>query len=602
MVTLILHPLLATFRLILSEGALLVLFLCAVAVQTRAEPSFQAELVPDSVGAGDSATLRLVFTDLGDVEAPTLPAVTNATIRYQGASQQISIVNFSRSKSLIHQYQVQTQNPGLVQIPALSVEAGGQTYTSAPLTLRVGQGFDMSRIGFLRLVAPRPEVYVGETFPVEIRFYYRETPARQAPPSLKLDGFIKGQQTVENLPPETITNLLYSVVRWNIALTAVKAGELSLGPAEFQTLYVFQTQRRSRGMNSLFEPLFGGGDQRQLTFQSEPLALKVLNPPTVGRPPLFAGAVGQFQLDVTAFPTNVAAGDPVTIRVDITGRGNFDGLRLPDLPGGSGFQLYPGTNSFTPNDPLGLSGKKTFEAVIIPESPGIHSLKWPVLAYWDPSARAYRSDADHPLSIHVRPGAQSQAQPIGTVPGPAEPRTPPDSVNRQLELPLIADLGPLVETSPSVVTRPWFWWVLTFPIWAYALAGLIPDLKQRWQENRRPTTRDEAERRLASAIRSMREAAGSGRASDFFLHLNTALQERIALSVSGAGGSFTADLINDRLVRAGLVEDEANRLRALLERIAEARFSPDSSTDELSELLADAESSLKALERLSRRA
>ncbi|MFZ9855771.1 MAG: BatD family protein [Limisphaerales bacterium] len=580
------------------------LVVCALALTFRAsaEPSFHAELAPDSVGAGDSATLRLIFTDLGDVEPPTLPAVTNATIRYQGVSQQISIVNFSRSTSLIHQYQVQAQNPGLVQIPALAVEAGGQTFTSAPLTLRVGQGFDISRIGFLRLVVPRTEVYVGESFPVEIRFYYRETPARQAPPTLKLDGFIKGQQTVENLPPETITNLLYSVVRWNIALTAVKAGDLSLGPAEFQTLYVFQTQRRSRGMNSLFEPLFGGGEQRQLTFQSEPLTLKVINPPAAGRPPQFTGAVGQFHLNITASPTNVAAGDPVTVRVDVTGRGNFDGLRLPDLPGGSGFQLYPGTNSFTPADPLGLSGKKTFEAVIIPESPGVHSLKWPVLAYWDPSAKAYRSDADHPLSIHVRPGSQSQAQPVGTVPGPAEPRTPPDSVNPKLELPLLPDLGPLVEASPSRVTQPWFWWVLTFPLWAYALANLAPTWKQHWDRNRRPSVRDEAERRLTAHVRSMQEAAASGRAAEFFSHLNEALQERIALAVGGIVGSFTSEVIDQRLVPAGFTGEDAARLRALLDRIAEARFSPDSSTSELAGLLTEAESTLKALERLPRRA
>lgn len=566
-----------------------------------AEPSFRAELTPDSVGAGDSATLRLVFTDLGDIEAPTLPAVTNATIRYQGVSQQISIVNFSRSTSLIHQYQVQTQNPGLVQIPALSVEAGGQTFTSTPLTLRVGQGFDISRIGFLRLVVPRPEVYVGESFPVEIRFYYRETPARQAPPSLKLDGFIKGQQTVENMPPETITNLLYSVVRWNIALTAVKAGELSLGPAEFQTLYVFQTQRRSRGMNSLFEPLFGGGEQRQLTFQSEPMTLKVINPPAAGRPPLFTGAVGQFQLNITASPTNVAAGDPVTVRVDITGRGNFDGLRLPDLPAGSGFQLYPGTNSFSPSDPLGLSGKKNFEAVIIPESPGIHTLKWPVLAYWDPSTKTYRSDADHPLSIHVRPGAQSQAQPAGTVPGPAEPRTPPDSVNPKLDLPLLPDLGQLVDASPSRVTKPWFWWVLTFPIWAYALTSLAPTWKRHWDQGRRPSAREEAERRLTSNIRLMREAAGSGSPSEFFRHLNQALQHRVALSIGGPTYSFTSECVDTKLVQAGLGVEDATRLRALLDRIAEARFSPESSTSELAGLLNDAESVLKALERLPRR-
>ena len=100
----------------------------------------------------------------------------------------------------------------------------------------------------------------------------------------------------------------------------------------------------------------------------------------------------------------------------------------------------------------------------------------------------------------------------------------------------------------------------------------------------------------------MRGAAGSGRPDDFFLHLNNALQERIALSVGRPGGSFTVDVIHEQLIPAGLGDEEAIRLRALLERIAEARFSPDSSAAELSELLAEAEFSLTALERLSRRA
>lgn len=109
----------ALVRGFLREVALVALLLGTLGLRAWAEPSFHAELAPDSVGAGDSAMLRLVFTDLGDVEAPTLPAVTNATIRYQGVSQQISIVNFTRSTSLIHQYQVQAQNPGLVQIPGI---------------------------------------------------------------------------------------------------------------------------------------------------------------------------------------------------------------------------------------------------------------------------------------------------------------------------------------------------------------------------------------------------------------------------------------------------------------------------------------------------
>jgi len=571
-----------------------------LALQLRAEPSFTTELDRERVNAGDTATLKLIFTDLGEVEAPTLPALTNCTIRYQGVSRQLSIVNFTRSSSIIHQYSLQPQNPGTVSIPGLQVEVDGKTYTSQPLTLQVGQGINMESIGFLRLVAPRSEFYVGETFPLEIRFYYREAPARQAPPTLKLDGFIKGRQTVENLPPETLTNVLYSVVRWSLALTAVKAGELTLGPAEFQTLYLFNNpgRRRARGVEALFEPLLGGAEQKQHAFQSDSLTLRVLNPPAAGRPANFNGAVGRFRVEVTASPTNVAAGDPVTVRVQVSGQGNIEGLRLPELPAGSGFQLYPGTNSFTEGDSLGLSGIKTFEAVIVPEVPGVQSLKWPWLTYWDPGAKAYAADQPRPLVLNVRPGANAQAQPVGTVPGPPEPRTPPTSVAATAELALLQELGPLASLAASPVTQPWFWGVLGFPLAVYAALVLAPILRQQRAEDPKRTARQQARRELTKYTNALRERAHQGQGPQFFAALNGALQQQLALTLGGPPGSFTDDVVETRLVPAGLPPEAAERLQDLFNRLAEARFSPTVSAGELPHLRERAEQVLAAVRQL----
>ncbi|HRI13544.1 MAG TPA: BatD family protein [Verrucomicrobiota bacterium] len=561
-----------------------------------ADPSFTAALQPEAVGAGEVATLKLIFTDLGDVAAPTLPPLTNCTVQYQGQSSQISIVNFSKSSSIIHQYAVQAKSPGLVSIPALAVKVDGKTYTSTPLTLRVGQGFDLNSVGFLRVLAPRSEMYVGETFPLEIRFYYRTAPTRQVPPTIKLDGFVKGRQNVENLQPETLTNVVFSVVRWSMAVTAVKAGDLTVGPAEFQTLYTFERQgRRSRGFDALFEPFFGGGaEQRQLTFTSEPFTLRVVNPPAAGRPPGFNGAVGRFKMAVTASPTNVVVGDPVTLRVQVSGQGNFDGLSLPDLPSDSGFQSYPGTNTFAEGDPLGLSGVKTFEVVVVPEQPGLQALKWPWLPYWDPGAKAYAVDQPSPLWINVRPGASAQAQPAGKVPA-TESAVPRTANAGPGELALLQTLGPLVSMTPSRVTQPWFWGVVSLPLFAYAAAILVPLWHRRRAEDPEKMTRAAARRAVAEHLAELEDCAKTDRPAAFFAALNDAVQQQLALTLGGSPGTFTEEVIETRLVPAGLGPEECVRLRGLFQRLAEARFSPTVAGGELELMRKETEGLIAAL-------
>ncbi|MBN8249141.1 MAG: BatD family protein, partial [Verrucomicrobia bacterium] len=358
-----------------------------------AAPSFTAEIEPGEVPLGDFATLKLVFTDLGDVPTPSPPEVPNATVTFRSRGEHHSIVNFSRSSSVIYQYAVTPKAQGVLKIPAITVEVEGKRYASQPLELRVGASRDLSRIGVLRLSSPRSEVYVGETFPLEIRFLFRAMPAQQAPPTLNLEGFLKGRQRSENLAPEAINGVNHGVVRWSMAVTAVKPGEFDIGPAELQTLYRFETGRG----------FFGGIEQRQLTFTSDPLHLRVLSPPAAGRPASFEGAVGRFQTRLTVSSTNVAVGDPITVRVAVTGTGNFDALRLPELPAGSVFQSYPGTNSFAEADPLGLTGTKTFELVLVPEQAGMQTLHWPVWSSWDPTDRKYFTEEPRPLRIQVRP-------------------------------------------------------------------------------------------------------------------------------------------------------------------------------------------------------
>ncbi|MFO1459899.1 MAG: BatD family protein [Verrucomicrobiota bacterium] len=555
-----------------------------------ADPSFTAELEPDQVAVGDFATLKLAFTDLGDVVAPPPPVVPNATVTYRGSSHQFAIINFSRSSTVIHEYAVTPKTQGTVTIPAITVDANGKKYTSEPVVLRVGAGRDLSSIGFLKLSVPRTNVYVGETFPVEVRFYFRISPAQQAPPTIAMEGFLKGRQHLDSLPPESINGHDHAVARWSLAVTAVKPGEFEIGPAELQTLYRYESRRS----------FFGGYEQRQLNFTSEPLHLRVLSPPAAGRPSTFDGAVGRFRIDVTASPTNVTVGDPVTVRVRVSGTGNFDGLSLPALPPNSGFQSYPGTNSFVEakGDPLGLSGTKNFEVVLVPEQSGLQRLRWPVLTSWDPVEKKYVTEEGRPLAIQVRPGAGNQAQPVGSnvVASAAAPSSRTGPVSGDLALK--TELGRLQRVSGSLVTDGGYWVAFGMPVLTYALvAGGI-----RWRRRRREDPAVAQGLRLRHAIveamASLPVHAQSGRSAEFFVALHSALQGQLALTLGGTAGSYTEDVIDGKLVSRGLDPEDVARLRSLFSAIAQARFAPGTTPGELSERAADTELVIKALRRL----
>ena len=64
----------------------------------------------------------------------------------------------------------------------------------------------------------------------------------------------------------------------------------------------------------MFDPfgMFGHNEQREVPLATEPFAIRSLPVPRDGAPADFTGAVGNFTMSMTAGPTNVAAGDPIT--------------------------------------------------------------------------------------------------------------------------------------------------------------------------------------------------------------------------------------------------------------------------------------------------
>src|SRR6202000_2895173 len=97
------------------------------------------------------------------------------------------------------------------------------------------------------------------------------------------------------------------------------------------------------------------------------------------------------------------AGDPMTLRMRITGSGSFDRVDSSMLEHVDQWKTYPPKSSFNTSDPIGFSGMKTFEQPVIASKPGVQTIPALSFSYFDPNARKYETARSAPLSVTISP-------------------------------------------------------------------------------------------------------------------------------------------------------------------------------------------------------
>src|SRR5205823_12848043 len=115
-----------------------------------------------------------------------------------------------------------------------------------------------------------------------------------------------------------------------------KAGRLTLSPLTLGARAQIPMHRRQLVEpfgNDIPDPCgrLGLGPPQSLTISCEPVEIDVRPLPAKGQPKGFSGAVGQFQLSVSASPEKVQIGDPLKIVAKIFGRGKFDRVNAPEV-------------------------------------------------------------------------------------------------------------------------------------------------------------------------------------------------------------------------------------------------------------------------------
>jgi hypothetical protein len=535
---------------------------CFCAVAARADVSVTASVDRNRVAFGESLTFTIAIQGTQSSAQPSVPAVDG--LNFSGPSTQttVSIVNGAMSQSLNLVYQITPTRLGEFTIPAVPVIVASKTYQTEPIKLMVTQGRvqeDLRQSLFAKVRLNSQQVYLGQTAPLTVVLFARANIPLKGVGAFTYEADGLGYRFLQNLKSgvNTINGEAFNIYLIEGAISPTRTGSLAFGPCAVKAQLA--VQRHSSGGwpygDSILDEMMGRVEVREVPVTIDPIPIEVLPLPEEGKPADFTGAVGQWNLEVTAKPTELAVGDPITLTMRISGSGNIDTVATPQLQGLDGFKTYDPTSKTT-KDELSTTGERVFQQVLVPKSTEAKQLPQVRLSYFDPVAKAYKTAVQGPIHLAVKAGNGSSTAVLAAV----TPVRPQEKLGRDIVY-LKGDLGP-VATMAWYDSAPTFWALNVLPI--FSLLGLIA-----WKRRTDRLRGDVAYARRTRAAKNARKMLAETNSFDQVQHaLQSYLGDLLNIPVSG----ITASIVDEQLVPLGLNGDLLTALKKCFEACDNARF------------------------------
>jgi hypothetical protein len=550
----------------------------AVATATvvhAASAQVTATLDSASIALGDSAQLTVSING-GNSTQPELPVVNGLEFTPVGQSSSFESINGAVISSVSLTYQVTADRVGTYTIPAIRLPGRG---SSQPLTLQVSQSAGGAAASpsaslpppnissgtadatenasgsraFLRVVIPKRQLYVGELVPVQVKAYFSAgmSASLDGLPVLNSDAFTLNKLDAKpDQTQETIGGQPYNVLTWSSALAAVKTGDYAL---DLELPVVERMQQRGHGGDDssfndpFFNQFFSRTVEKPLTLQTGAENVKVLPLPGTGRPADFSGAVGRFEVSSEAAPAQLTAGDPMMLRLKVSGQGNFNRVYSSGLAASAEWKTYPPSVQFAPTDSAGYGGTKTFEEAVVPLKAGQEKIPAIMFTYFDPDTRQYVTRVTTPIAIGVAPGSGDSS----VAASPASPAGSASSLSANTSAPELApnkvETGNFVSSLQPVLFAPWFITVQGVPVMALIAGLFVQRRRQRLAQDSERTRNRATQTAVREQLEAMEQALVANSAPAFFTAARQAVQAELARRWQLSASQVTAAEINRRL-------------------------------------------------------
>lgn len=423
-----------------------------------------ATLDTTSINVGEATRLDIAVKGQALASEPVIENIDGLEIQTLGRSSSTSFVNGQYSAITIYSYQIIGWKQGSYTLGPYEVKVKKDKVMTNAVTLQVNNTGksstpqipdDSSPLGdklFMEMELGKSKLFLGEKTPLKIRVYYSEINIDEMSyPVIDQTAFSFEQMNKPSQRKTTINGRSYQVVEFSTSISPLKTGQFKLGPALLNCSILIEQQG-----GDLF---FSRFRKYSLELKSNQVKLNVLPLPP-GEPANYSGGIGQFQIQVSGQPTEVLQGEPVTLRLTVTGNGNLQAVSSPQLKKVNGLKVYDSQKK--KSDP-GATGQVQFEQVVIPVDPAVKEIGPFQFGYFDPSQGKYRQATAPAIPIKVNPNPNFNAVQI------ADAKASEENYGRDLVY-IKERLGTLKRRNERIIYQNWFWWLQLVPLLGLGMA------------------------------------------------------------------------------------------------------------------------------------
>jgi len=578
---------------------------------------FELSLDRDYVEVGDIVVLGLSFENTQDLPPPELPEIDGFKTQYMGPTTRVSMINGRTSSMMTHRYKMIAIKPGAFSLGPFSFEFKSNEYRSNARKIQVvdraqaparpfagNAGISEENLDgniFLITSVDKNKAYLNERVLVKIKLYVSQLNVRDVQyPVLEGQGYMMEGLDDYRKYQEEVSGQIYSVVEFNTVVYPTKEGKTTIGPAKLKCNVVspVKRNRRSSGLDGFFDrdffddsmlgDFFGRMQVFPMNLKSAELVLDVEPFPRKNKPGFFNGAVGTFKIDVEAKPKELRAGDPITLKITVTGEGNFDSVKSPVLSDERKFKTYK-------SEAKKVQAGKIFEQVIIPQDEEIASIPAIKFAYFDPRTEQYKTLEHLPIPIAVMPPAENKSK-IVAMDTQAE-----DAPSRKVlgkDIVFIKEKAPRFNTKGNYLHRNrGFWFLHIFPLLFSGIAVVFKRRRQKLKTDIEFARKLRAPRIARSKIKQAKNYLLANDPSAFYDQIFKTLQEYLGHRFNRPSAGITAEVIDELKLHKKIAEN----FKACFSDCDLARYAAEQfNKEKMARTLSNLEESIDYLERRKR--
>ncbi len=408
--------------------------------------TLRTEVDARKIGVEDQVQLTITVEGSGAPDEVELPPLANLDV-VAGPSQstQVSIVNGRMSQSRSTVYVLQPRAVGKAEVGALRL--GDQVAPAIPIEVVAGSARPPQR--------PRQDPFGLDPFGDPFEQMMGRRRERSAPVRLLVEASPSRTRlrvgeplvlTYSLYTQTSVTDLQFKDAPQFTGFWVEDLERPQASPSGEAATVGGESYRRFPILRKLLFPTKAGtltipaatfriGLARQGFFDSGGAVERATQPLTITVEPLpdaagFSGAVGRFRASASLDRDVVPLGEAVTLRFRVEGTGNLKWIeRGPEVVAKGARVFPPQAKSDLRTTAEGISGSRTWEFVVVPETSGTIEVPALSFSYFDPSAGKIVTAETTPLALRVEGGTVAAGLP-----------SPPSSSRATGALPLRSEL------------------------------------------------------------------------------------------------------------------------------------------------------------------